>query len=162
MKYISKNPNLTLEFIDKYPDENWNWKHISKNPRLTLDFIDRYPDKDWNWNYISANSNIYIHNINDNMDRPWDFNGICVNPNLTFEFIDKHIDKFVAIHGYGNIVANKYTYQKQLFFDKKYHEHMASYKIQKWWITNILFNPIHPVGIEYQANKYKKEVLDDN
>jgi len=34
-------------------------------------------------------------------------------------------------------------------------------KIQKWWITDILYNPKHPVGIKYQDKKYKKEVLNE-
>jgi len=50
---ISKNPNLTIEWIEKYPDKNWNWKEISKNLNLTIEFVDKYHDKDWNWNRIA-------------------------------------------------------------------------------------------------------------
>ena len=26
---ISSNPNITMEFIEKYPDKPWNWSRIS-------------------------------------------------------------------------------------------------------------------------------------
>ena len=29
--YISNNPNITMEIIEKYPNKPWNWKYISLN-----------------------------------------------------------------------------------------------------------------------------------
>ena len=54
-QWISSNSNITLEIIEKYPDKPWNWKSISSNPNLTLDMIEKYPDKPWDWFRISLN-----------------------------------------------------------------------------------------------------------
>ena len=43
------NPNITIEFIEKYPDKPWDWYWISSNPNITIEFIEKYPDKPWNW-----------------------------------------------------------------------------------------------------------------
>ena len=52
---ISKNPNLTLEIIEKYSNKNWLWYYISINPSLIIEMINKFPNKDWHWNYIFTN-----------------------------------------------------------------------------------------------------------
>jgi hypothetical protein len=52
-------PQTELEkILIKYLDKPWDY--ISENPNITMDFFEKYPDKLWNWNYISAN--IWINN----------------------------------------------------------------------------------------------------
>ena len=53
---ISRNPNIRIETILKYPDKPWNWYGISCNPNITMEFIEKYPEKLWNWGGISRNS----------------------------------------------------------------------------------------------------------
>ena len=53
--YISLNPNITMEFIEKYPDKPWDWGYISQNPNITIEFIEKYHDKPWNWKALSGN-----------------------------------------------------------------------------------------------------------
>jgi hypothetical protein len=50
---ISRNPNITMEFIEKHLDSPWDWNTISSNPNLTMEFIEANPDKPWNWLVIS-------------------------------------------------------------------------------------------------------------
>ena len=71
--FISSNRNLTLEWIENYPDKPWHWGEdgISSNPNLTLDIIEKYPDKPWYWGQ-------------------W---GISENRSLTFDIIEKFPDK---------------------------------------------------------------------
>ena len=38
--------------IEKYPYKPWNWKYMSQNPNLTMEIIEKYPDKPWKWNWI--------------------------------------------------------------------------------------------------------------
>ena len=52
---ISRNSNITIEIIEKYPDKPWNWVSISRNPNITIEFIEKYPDKRWDWYWISIN-----------------------------------------------------------------------------------------------------------
>ena len=72
LEYLSSNPNLTLEFINKHPnvkyptnmsqdgphDGQWNWARISKNPAMTIDIIKSNRHLPWDWNCILYNPNI--------------------------------------------------------------------------------------------------------
>jgi hypothetical protein len=33
-----------ITFIHTYPDKDWNWNAISSNPNITIEFIEKYPD----------------------------------------------------------------------------------------------------------------------
>ena len=42
------------KFVLKHSDRiEWSW--ISRNPNITMDIIEKYPDKPWSWCYISRN-----------------------------------------------------------------------------------------------------------
>ena len=34
-----------MDIIEKYPDKPWEWNRISENPNLTIEFIEKYPEK---------------------------------------------------------------------------------------------------------------------
>ena len=53
-----------FKFINKYNYKPWNWKYISKNPNVTIEIFEKYqnklwdynlkfPDKEWDWDSIS-------------------------------------------------------------------------------------------------------------
>ena len=44
-----QNPNITMEFIEKYPEKPWNWGYISENPNITMEIIEKHPEKPWDW-----------------------------------------------------------------------------------------------------------------
>ena len=44
--WISKNPNLTMEFIEEHLDYDWDWYGVSKNPNLTVEFIEDHLEYD--------------------------------------------------------------------------------------------------------------------
>ena len=54
----------TLEvLLDKYPDKPWKWSAISENPNITMDFIEKYPDK-IDFNGMSYNKFTYQNKLN--------------------------------------------------------------------------------------------------
>eukprot|EP00734_Pompholyxophrys_sp_LG126_P000060 Pompholyxophrys_sp_v1_NODE_3_length_18401_cov_4.332280.p5 type:complete len:372 gc:universal NODE_3_length_18401_cov_4.332280:12266-11151(-) len=62
-KYISLNPNMTLDHIKWLESEEMklgikilDWEYLSRNKSLKLEWIDSYPDKGWDWHCIAANS----------------------------------------------------------------------------------------------------------
>ena len=69
---ISYNPNLTIEWIEKYPDKPWDWGYygISGNPNISLKIIQKYINKiDFSvlvknkFNYIKNKINIQKNKI---------------------------------------------------------------------------------------------------
>ena len=107
-KYLSYNPNLTEEYILKYPYQNWSIEYLIKNNKIT-DFkalskfkdifkntIDKYPNKPWDWEWLIENTDVYVEkHIPLNLIEKYK-NRFCYsyvlsfNPNLTEEFILKH------------------------------------------------------------------------
>ena len=41
-----------MEFIEKYPNKDWDWSDISQNPNITIS-VEQYPDKPWERKYFS-------------------------------------------------------------------------------------------------------------
>jgi len=52
---ISRNPILTMEYVDNHPDRPWNWDAISENPNLTMEYVQHHPEIPWNWYGIGRN-----------------------------------------------------------------------------------------------------------
>ena len=38
----------------KNPNIPWNWHGLSKNPNLTLDILEKYGKCSWNWDFVSS------------------------------------------------------------------------------------------------------------
>ena len=89
---ISDNPNITMEFIEKYPNKPWSWLQYL-NSNITMEIIEKYPNKPWSWNDISENPNITMEFIEKYPNKPWDWAYISENPNITMEIIEKYPDK---------------------------------------------------------------------
>ena len=90
---IRKEGSEFEKIIREYPDKPWDWFEISRNPNITLDFIEANPDKPWDWSGISLNPNITFDFIEANPDKPWDWFEISYNPNITLDFIEANPDK---------------------------------------------------------------------
>ena len=69
---------------------------------ITIDFINKHPEIEWDWYWISSNKNITMDDIINNPDKPWNKIGICYNPNITLEYIQSYDDDY----WYWNILAN--------------------------------------------------------
>ena len=91
--WVFLNEKMTLEIIGLNPDLPWNYRYISSNPNLTINFIKKYPNKDWSWSIISCNSNITMEDIESHPEYAWDYKSISKNPNLTENFINKYFDQ---------------------------------------------------------------------
>ena len=124
---ISWNPNITMEFIEKYSDKPWDWNGgISRNPNITMEFIEKYSNKPWNWYYISYNQNI------------------------TIEFIEKYPDKS---WNWGWISYNPFNYEKELFIEKRMKEYLMCYRIQLYYWKG-LWNPSCQIGYNKISRNY--------
>ncbi len=91
---LSRNPSLTLEFIEANIDKNWYWLELSANPTVTPQLLEKHlndPRWKWNWVGLSRNPSMTPEFIENHPDYPWDWKWISQNPSLTTQFIDHHI-----------------------------------------------------------------------
>ena len=107
--YLSVNPSITPEFIERHIDKGWywNWVGLSENPIITPDFVEKHMDKDWHWHHsgLSTNSSITIEFVERHMDKSWSWGncGLSSNPSITPEFIEKHADRFDNLSSCPNL-----------------------------------------------------------
>lgn len=91
--WMPQNPNITLEYIKKYPRVRWHGQTLSFISDLTMDYINENPIEYWTWRAISRHPNISMKDIENNKDKEWDWGFVSLNPNLTFKFYEKYKDK---------------------------------------------------------------------
>lgn len=96
--FLGSGKNITLEDIEKYPDIFWSKYDISKNPNLTLDFVINYPSNGddyrykWYFDHIFRSPNIHFNDLMNHSDfvlKRIDHlkTGFALNPNLTVEIV---------------------------------------------------------------------------
>jgi hypothetical protein len=104
---LSKNKNITYEFVCAHPDVKWNWIELSsiipietifntnapwvsigifKNPQMNISHIHRRPLTYWNWYQVSKHKSVTF-DIIISESFPWDWRGVSCNPNITWEII---------------------------------------------------------------------------
>jgi len=44
----------------KYPNLNWDYKFLSENPNITLEDVLGHPNLDWDYKLLSKNPNITL------------------------------------------------------------------------------------------------------
>ena len=92
---LSKNPNITMDMVNAYPDKPWDWYGLSRNPNITMDFIETKSDKPWDWDGLSRNPNITMDFIEANLDKPWDWEELASNNKyITMKFLEDNNEKF--------------------------------------------------------------------
>jgi hypothetical protein len=116
--------------IENSPDTHWNWCWISENSNITWEIIQNSPDKPWDWDYISRNPNITTEIIENSPDKYWNFYWISRNSNLTMDFIQNSPDKPWNWEG---ISLNKFTKEKELFYQKHYRIYLATFRLQQYF-----------------------------
>jgi len=100
---LHNNKNLTLDFIEKYNNERWNWYDLSSSNIMTLDFIKKYmyDYRSWNFDYIILNYTLDEEFIIKLLDDKCNFyleNGnfvreLILNPLVNKKIIEKFIHK---------------------------------------------------------------------
>lgn len=105
---LSKNPKLTLKFVEDNIDMNWNWgkNGLSNHHIITADFLKKYSHKKWNWIELSNNDSIHknIDLLELFINKPWDWIILSSLDYLPLNFIEKHMDKNWS---YNRLSTNK-------------------------------------------------------
>ena len=87
---LSGSVNITLDFIDRHPEIQWNYKGLSNNPNLTIEYVIAHPELPWCWINISYNDGMSIKTVVENADKPWDWDMISGRRYLTTEMIEEY------------------------------------------------------------------------
>ena len=87
---LSDNENISLENIEKNLHLPWDFSRISCRDGLTLEFVRRHQDKDWDILSLSKQASFW-EDINKNAQNYCVLSAID-NPRITLEFIERHID----------------------------------------------------------------------
>ena len=184
---LSKNPNITEEFILKQPYQNWDIKYLIKNNKITdfnvltkfknitQDIINQYPNKSWDWEWLIKNNNIHIveryipfNLIEKYCYYKWDYFELNIHPDLTEEFILKYPNKIWIIRFL--LKYNKITDFKSLSKFKYLNEYtIDEYPNKPWdweWLienTEINVEKYIPFNlIEKYAYKWNYYTLSKN
>ena len=95
--------------------------------------------------------------INDNPDKPWNWRGISKNPNITWDIIKNNPDK---PWNWNGISRNPFSYEKELFIEKRMKEYLMSYRIQQYYWKGIC-NPHCQIGYNKVNRDYDKLFTED-
>lgn len=83
MRALSANKSITLDFIIKNPQLNWDYVMMSLNPTIKLkDILANHKYLPWNWIEFSVNDELTIEMIKSNLDLPWSLFYCCGNINI--------------------------------------------------------------------------------
>lgn len=172
-KFLSCNPNITLEIILKNLDKNWSWKYFSYNPNFKLEYILRFPILNWDWEYISENL-LTPFFLNKHPHFPYCKNSIQMNAAFTFQDIIDHPKitpnmcyislnpgiKLLDIRenlGYRwdwfLLSGTLFKKDKDTFFFEHARQWISAYRIQQWF-HKIRHNPHYRYGRKHINNMY--------
>ena len=146
-EYISRYASITMEDILSNLNIPWDWSGISANPNITMRDILNNPDKPWRWDYISANPNITMDDILNNSDKSWCWQLISENTNLTIDMILKNNDKnwdWCKISCNPNITIEDILNNdddKFISNPKKFLNFIFGIKVKKWIWSKVSLNP---------------------
>lgn len=155
IKNTITNPNVTLDFVLKTPEFEWDVHDYLMNPNACVEEILEkapwiinsmnvfflhpnaqikpstllsFPDYHWNWKHISQSSCIHFDFIKDHPELSWNMSALSENPNVTIDHILGNPDwKWDFCKFTQNVNVNKNIILK--------------YPNMKWTFSNLLHNP---------------------
>ena len=135
-RWLSKNQNITIDFILDNLEKKWNWGSLTINKGIKVsdilnnrhlpwenswylnpnimpyDLIKYKKMKITDWVSVSSNVNVSMEYIFNNLDLPWDWNYVSFNPNLTPDIIAYNPQ---INWNYENIGNNLMTYNPEYY-----------------------------------------------
>lgn len=84
----SENPGINLEDIEKHIDCPWDYQLLSRNINISLYFVIKYIDKNWNWRSLTVNPSISIKEIFEHQELPWIYNMVVFRIDFNFSYVN--------------------------------------------------------------------------
>ena len=71
--------NTLVKLLEKFPNKDWEWYHLSKNPNITFQYVLENSDKDWDWDGLSCNPNITFQYVLNHPNEHWNWQNLSSN-----------------------------------------------------------------------------------
>ena len=154
MNEISRNINITLDFLLKYKYLLWNFGEMSSNPYLNIDILKYFKNRMWNWDIVTRHKNIKMSDIAMNDNLSWKMQVVLGNPNASsILYIPHHYSKLNILYlmrNYGISLDEIYKFLYYLL--RVNHEkamRIAHIHFEKIWeredIPHFTFKPVNKV-----------------
>ncbi len=103
-----KFANHLLTLLKLFPDENWDYQRMSKNPNITIEYIKANLYKNWNFKQLTQNSRFTLNDVLNNPEIPWDYNSLQYNPNIPASYEEwEYMSNNNFISDYLALIQNK-------------------------------------------------------
>ena len=84
----AKRSNHLLTLLKMFPDKPWDCNWLSKNPNITWEYICANPEIEWNYYWLCMNKNITWEIVQAHPNRPWNYKNLSRNSNITWEIVE--------------------------------------------------------------------------
>jgi len=84
---LSANGVVKLSDVTANPNKPWSYRQLSRNPNLTIEFVVANPGRSWDWHRISYHNNITLDDVRSHPQLPWSYFGLSKNKTLTFDYV---------------------------------------------------------------------------
>lgn len=106
-----------IELLDVY---KWDWKYISRNPNITINDVVNNLEFDWNWETLSSyNNNITSEDVDKYNNLQWVWEEICYKNDLTLDIFKNNEDKFLSSDSSKYNNSGRYKYGCGIYHIKK-------------------------------------------
>jgi hypothetical protein len=103
-KYLGRNQNFTLDFVDTFPDLDWDWREITSNYNISIDEIKANPDRPWDYQYLSCRYDLDYDFVKENREKGWNYTNL-----IFYGIIPESVYKSLPIPFAEPILVNYYT-----------------------------------------------------
>jgi hypothetical protein len=71
--------NELQKTVELFPNKGWDWTQLSRNPEITPEFVEKHPEMPWVWGEygLSMNLSITLDFIEKHIHGPWDWGCNC-------------------------------------------------------------------------------------
>ena len=90
---LSRNPDLTFEFILKNLDREWDWWRISLKDWVTEKVVGQHPNLPWQWNLLTRKKWVTPLFVEQHINKDWDWWTLSGKKWMTETFVGRHLDK---------------------------------------------------------------------
>ncbi len=83
--------NHLTTLLKLFPNEKWNYDYLSKNPNIDIDYVKNNDDKPWNYENFSENPSVTWEIFKNNRGFPWYRDNFVKNPSITIDMLSRYI-----------------------------------------------------------------------